>query len=371
MTHTKTLSRLFAFGLMFVATPALMGADGGCTNNGDVPIGSDYEPCKDKTCGDACQLCAPNDPDCFETQEVKVCNDSGQCTGGATSCSGGGADPCKDKQCGDDCNPCKPGDTACEALDVVSSCNDQGKCISGNVLCDGYDPCEGKGCGASCTVCPPGDSTCNETTVEKFCNDAGQCGAGNPTCNGGECDAMDAKWDGTECLVALGYTWNGSSCELINCGCNGSQCDALFDSQSACEAKYTECGTASNCDPQDARSDGTDCAAIFGYAWNGTKCEEIDCGCAGTECDQTFNSEAACKAVYGQCEPRQVVEEACIKNVGDSCSTDDDCMSGGCGGETCFNPAISGGASTCECGPPTAPQVQGCGCVQGQCSWYK
>ena len=57
----------------------------------------------------------------------------------------------------------------------------------------------------------------------------------------------------------------------------------------------------------------------------------------------------------------------CIKNSFDSCTTDADCMSGGCGGELCYNPAFGGGASTCECVKPTGV---GCGCVNGKCAWW-
>lgn len=64
---------------------------------------------------------------------------------------------------------------------------------------------------------------------------------------------------------------------------------------------------------------------------------------------------------------RDVVTGACIKTNGDACAEDADCMSGGCGGELCFNPALSGGASDCEC---TAPPFS-CGCVNGQCVWYE
>lgn len=38
-----------------------------------------YDPCAGKRCGEACSLCAPDDPDCMETAEVKACNDSGVC----------------------------------------------------------------------------------------------------------------------------------------------------------------------------------------------------------------------------------------------------------------------------------------------------
>ncbi|MCA9623756.1 MAG: hypothetical protein KC731_32260 [Myxococcales bacterium] len=121
-------------------------------------------------------------------------------------------------------------------------------------------------------------------------------------------------------------------------------------------------------------------------------------GCSGQLCTETQGQASTCEwtpsyACYdqvgicerdqnGQCGWRQtqelqdcianadrepVVGEACVKNAGDACQTDADCVSGGCGGELCFNPAVSDGISTCEC---TAPSYA-CGCVAGVCSWYQ
>ena len=41
---------------------------------------SGYDPCDDKECGDACRLCDPDDADCIETGEFKVCNSELICT---------------------------------------------------------------------------------------------------------------------------------------------------------------------------------------------------------------------------------------------------------------------------------------------------
>lgn len=54
-----------------------------CHFGGD---GSDeYDPCEDKAEGETCQLCAPDDPDCLETQELKVCDADGECGGSTAS----------------------------------------------------------------------------------------------------------------------------------------------------------------------------------------------------------------------------------------------------------------------------------------------
>jgi hypothetical protein len=66
-------------------------------------------------------------------------------------------------------------------------------------------------------------------------------------------------------------------------------------------------------------------------------------------------------------DPRTPAEGPCVRNAGDACTTDADCTAGGCGGELCYNPAVSEGASDCDCVAPPAS----CGCVAGQCAWYE
>jgi hypothetical protein len=58
-----------------------------CGGGQDVVLGTDapdggYDPCAGKNCGDSCQLCRPNDPNCVETSVVKWCNAKGACLDG-------------------------------------------------------------------------------------------------------------------------------------------------------------------------------------------------------------------------------------------------------------------------------------------------
>ncbi|MBL9027831.1 MAG: hypothetical protein JNL21_36910 [Myxococcales bacterium] len=54
---------------------------GGCCHLGGDDDAEGYDPCEDKQEGETCQLCPPDDPDCVETQEVKVCDAEGTCGG--------------------------------------------------------------------------------------------------------------------------------------------------------------------------------------------------------------------------------------------------------------------------------------------------
>jgi hypothetical protein len=67
-------------------------------------------------------------------------------------------------------------------------------------------------------------------------------------------------------------------------------------------------------------------------------------------------------------DDRVPVNDACAKTSFDECDSDADCTTGGCGGEVCFNPALSDGASDCDC---TAPTTYGCGCITGACRWFE
>ncbi len=126
------------------------------------------------------------------------------------------------------------------------------------------------------------------------------------------------------------------------------------------------------------------CPAGFKKAANGCpicECEAADsCSgfCGGKSGDGSCFCDKDCLK-FGDCcgdyqamctEARTPASGQCIKNSNDTCTTDADCVSGGCGGELCFNPAGGTGFSSCECAGPGAGAA-GCGCVQGKCSWFQ
>lgn len=74
-------------------------------------------------------------------------------------------------------------------------------------------------------------------------------------------------------------------------------------------------------------------------------------------------ADAERSVLYPDGEPR--FEGTSFKN---DCARDDDCRVGGCGGEVCT--AEEGVNSVCIA-YPDAPRDASCGCVKGQCVWYK
>ncbi len=103
----------------------------------------------------------------------------------------------------------------------------------------------------------------------------------------------------------------------------------------------------------------------------GEPCGKVTCAvgeeCCNESCGICTEPGGACIQLLCDDDDRTPATGACIKNSNDTCTSDADCTAGGCGGELCFNPAVSSGISTCEC---TTPAVTGCGCVAGQCTWY-
>lgn len=181
------------------------------------------------------------------------------------------------------------------------------------------------------------------------------------------------------------------------CGCNdqtyGNSCMAANAGMGVatvgeCEPQAPFCGGFGNIqcpDGLECVDDPNDgCDVNNGGADCGGMCVEpapvVD-SCADSCGGQSQSGSCYCDDVcegYGDCcadiddqcsEPERVPASGmCVKNSNDECQTDSDCNAGGCGGELCFNPAVSSGISTCECTTPT--QVDGCGCVNGSCSWY-
>lgn len=64
------------------------------------------------------------------------------------------------------------------------------------------------------------------------------------------------------------------------------------------------------CDRMDARSSGTLCPAVVGYAWDGLKCHEILCGCSGEDCDELYETAVECDDATSACQPLTM----CVEN---------------------------------------------------------
>lgn len=318
--------------------------------------------------------------------------------------------------------------------DAFGSCENSGCdgiSVDGNCWCDEQCAFYGDCCADKVDVCDaPAQKSCGGFTIEPQTCDAGEychyeqgdfCGAADapgvcmdvpeacieifaPVCG---CDGETypnscfANMAGTsvahdgECTPPLCMSDNdcsaGETCDTSVCHtpcAPGQVCPQVCWGECTTEPAPQQCGGFANlpcpddkvcvddpndsCDPENG---GADCGGICVDAPEpGASCEGA---CGGAAADGSCWCDDACEQ-YGDCcgdydaacagDERTVATGQCVKNSFDECTTDADCMGGGCGGELCFNPAVSSGISTCECTAPTA--VAGCGCVDGQCSWW-
>jgi hypothetical protein len=197
-----------------------------------------------------------------------------------------------------------------------------------------------------------------------------------------ECEAMDARSSGDDCIDPLGYTWNGTRCELVNCGCTGTACGGLFETADACDHAHRECyaarglnrecATHADCLLQDRRccptcGGGNPAAGDSLIATNITSPSPRDVGiCEGdpqSGCDpcapfEFVSAYPAC--IEGECRLLDVTPNAAC-NVQDECrlSTKDCCE---CGGDFSASGliAVSSYARRDYCDPDEAcPECEG------------
>src|SRR5690348_5496704 len=101
-----------------LATLVLAGCDSAAALEG-------YFACANKSCGDDCRACDPNDPNCVETAVPKACTTTGLCVPRPVTCR---TTPCSNKRCGEECNPCGTSDPICVGTTVFYGCNLAGVC---------------------------------------------------------------------------------------------------------------------------------------------------------------------------------------------------------------------------------------------------
>jgi hypothetical protein len=241
---------------LFVSA-ALVGLSLGACDK-DKSLGDEYKPCEGKSCGDPCQVCAPDDKDCLETQELKACDPNGQCVSDseALMCEGG-YEPCAGKSCGESCSICAPEDQDCvESLDA-KACDAMGQCVNEaadlmcaaecqegdtkmidcntcgcvdgmwgctQIGCDDYDPCVGKACGDACTICDPNDEDCVESAELKACDPNGVCVAETPDLCEGAYVPCAGKVCGEMCTI----------CDPLDMDCAEDAVIKVCDPESEC-----------------------------------------------------------------------------------------------------------------------------------------
>ena len=357
----------------------------------------------------------PSDPGPGSTQDErrttigKADSLSGKCIDGSENyCGGKSKGKCWcDTACEKYGDCCVDAEASC-GVGATNSCKSTADCKSGE-YCHSETGCSGEG-----TCKPKPTNVFCTAVVTPYCSCEGETKQSTSGCifdryeHAGACqETQCGGLLGTPCPAGqICLDDPSDSCDPNNGGadCGGickpkTFCGGIANIQ--CPSGY-ECvdDGDDNCDPA---LGGADCGGVcvpkpscspvlcelycpFGFQTGADGCEICKCNeppkqnsCAGNcgapspdkscYCDSQCEKFKDCCTDYAtECkESRTPASGQCVKNSNDACSTDADCLSGGCGGELCYNPALGGGISTCEC---TAPAVTGCGCVAGKCTWY-
>ncbi|MCB9598122.1 MAG: hypothetical protein H6719_35745 [Sandaracinaceae bacterium] len=230
---------------------ATMDSGGGGTPCGPVTCGAGLECCNAScgTCvgpGGSC-----TDQECFDAGEV------GPDAGRDAGADGGGGVACGSVTClaGQMCCPGCGTDTFCASGSDCPvptcpppSCGDSVACPDTEYCARPFGTCGGEGtCEPIPEVCPSdcgGVCGCDGRTYCNACeaNAEGVTAAMNTPCAPPTraCAAMDVVSEG-DCLIVLGFAWNGFSCTQIDCLCTGTQCGELFTTLAACQRAYETC----------------------------------------------------------------------------------------------------------------------------------
>jgi len=316
-----------------------------CNANGDCLTAH----CADGVCCES--ACAGQCESCGEP------NNKGSCvavTGaprtGHTACTGTGA--CLGTCDGSSRNACAfpVAGTACGAPSCVNgmttsapTCDGAGSCRPGLVATCSSNQCtDSMRCSGSCD---PASSPC---AASQFCNAGGACQTKNP--DGNAC-AQDVECTSGHCV-------DGRCCGIATCGtcqvCTGANgtCVAVTgaDDPDSCTNTRT-CTAAGTCTakPGNACSVGSDCST--GHCVDGRCCTTALCGI----CQACLGAGGTCVPVVAADDPDTCTGSrtcdtfgaACRTKLGQSCTGDEDCISGHCTDGVCCESACSGRCEAC------------------------
>lgn len=225
-------------------------------------------------------------------------------------------------------------------------------------------------CVDSCGGKSDGTCWCDPGCVEygDCCDDSfAACGIGEAPASAscvGHCGGQSAD---KSCWCDAGCVQYGDCCDDVAAACDATPPATCADAGGTCQAGASCAGGAAPLDGTCAAGQSC-CPPATGGSCEGACGEKSADGCWCD--DQCAQYGDCCEDLAEACPERTAIAGQCLKNA-DACESDADCAVGGCTDQLCYNPALSTGVTTCEtCPEGTDPAPQGCGCIDGSCSWW-
>jgi hypothetical protein len=335
-------------------TTGMGGAGGGgttCTDASDCGTDTDCQTfsCDSGTCstnnvaqGTAC-----------DDDSGELCDGSGSCV--AANCMDGvmnGDETAVD--CGGSCSGCGTG----------AACDGDADCTSG--FCDDGSGAGGSGgiggAGGSGGTTGGGPGVCKPCSVDADCSSMQFCSAGTCTGTGALGDACSAS---NQCQS--GNCSDGLCCDsACGGGCDACSVAAGADTDGTCKILAAASAGSPSCAP--FLCDGSSGACPTSCSADGEcvgVCSTVDNVCCDTNCTGLCESctvagfEGTCTAIPAGTDPdSECVNGTCdgsgacdsLKNNGDSCTMNGECVSGFCADDVCCDTACGGNCEACDLG---------------------
>ena len=257
-------------------------------------------------------------------------------------------------QAPDLCDVCCPGAVICDQDGAVATCLPDGSGFDARP-CGARQECEQGVCVAE-KICTPGETQCFNATTQRICTPDGtrfttQMCTPTQSCVRGAC--VEGKANSDTCTA--------------NADCAGNFCHCGSVTDEACSAGFSRAYCTSSCSQNNPCSDSEVCLDASIHAIDSptgnynhclTKCAG-NCAIAGLECRTVPTVGPAGEVVWAQ---------ACVfpnvKDLGEECTTDEQCVTG-----TCLKNYYTTGVCSLRCENNDCPDSAACVQLKGNEYW--
>jgi cysteine-rich repeat protein len=384
-----------------------------CTGSGaNCPVDG-FKPTSEicRGAADVCDIadhCTGSGPNCpADAKSSAVCRPSAGPCDVVESCDGVN-DSCPGDDVASASTVCRGAAGVCDAVEncdgSTTACPPDAKstaeCRAVAGTCDVAESCDGVGNNCPADVVEPSTVECR--SVAGDCDVAENCTGGSAACpaDGFQPSTLECRASAGDCDVAENCTGSSASCpadgfqpSTLECRASAGECDvaenctgsdatcpadAFEPASTVCRAATDVCDTSENCTgsgascPADAlepttttcRPSAGDCDVAEACTGSGASCPgdavqpaTFECRADAGQCDVAEN----CNGTDVACPATGFEPDGTTCNDGNSCTIDDMCVSGDCGGNsmTCGDGTVQG-SCTEECDDGNTDPDDGC-----------